>query len=215
MRRKSGKIRWDRVKKARARIEAGCYDNDTVLEQIFSPRRLDRILSDLQKCPVGQGHPYRDLIAESLSNILGDVVDTPLSRPEVPAAGGRADIELPLRTEMLPVFPLWESWARRYDVRSILVEAKNEQSQAGVEDVSQLAGYFGSTNLSQFGILVARKGFSKNAYENLATMARAGKSLIIPLSHDDLGQLARASKDGLDESMRYLRRRETLLLQYT
>ncbi len=212
---RSGKIRWDRVKKARNRIAAGHYDNDAFFGRILSPRRLDRILFELDECPVGQGHQYRDLVAESLSKILESVVDTPLSRREVPAAGGRADIELPLRTERLDAFPLWDRWAERYQIRSILVETKNEQAQASVQDVSQLAGYFGSTSLGRFGVLVARNGFARNAVTNMAAMARIGASLIIPLNHGQLCELGRASRDGPGASMEYLRRRETLLLQTT
>lgn len=209
----SGNIRRDRIRKARARIAAGHYDNDTVLDIMMSARRLDRILCALDVCPVGQGHLYRDLVAESLSKILGGIVDPSLSRTEIPASGGRVDIELPLRTESLNAFPLWNRWADRYQIRSILVETKNEKAQASVEDVSQLAGYLDATNLSQFGILVARNGFSKNAIQNIACMARHGKRLIIPLDHHQLRELGRASRAGATSSMQYLRRQETLLLQ--
>jgi len=209
----SGKTRRGRIKNARARIEAGYYDAPVVLDAILSPRRLDRILAELNLCKIGDGNDYRDLVTESLSKILGDVVDSALSRTEIPATGGRADIELPLRTEALDRFPLWDRWAKKYEIHSILIEVKNEKTPATFRDVNQLAGYFSSTKLSQFGILVARSGFSRNAYESMASKARDGDSLIIPLRHNELRELGRASRNGLKESMEYLRRRETLLLQ--
>lgn len=209
----SGKLRWDRVAKARARIASGLYDNPLVLEKILAPRRLDRIQFDLNHCQIGQGNQYRDLVAESLSTSLAHVVDAPMSRCEFPAAGGRGDIELPLRTEVLPDFPLWARWSAKYDVRNIIVETKNEKSQAGVEDVSQVAGYLNELGVGRLGFLVARMGFSRNAIQNMSSVARNGQNLIIPLDHKHLGELGKASRKGPQATMEYLRRRETLLLQ--
>jgi hypothetical protein len=209
----SGKVRWARVDKARTRIERGFYDDPAVFDKILPPRRLDRILTDLNKCPVGDGDQYRDLVAETVSGCLSDVVDVPLSRREFKAAGGRGDIELPLKIEALNDLPLWGRWANKYDMRSILLESKNEKGQASVEDVSQLAGYLNQVGVGHFGLLVARKGFSRNAIKNLSSVAKGNLNLIIPLDHDQLGELVKASKDGSRATMEYLRRRETLLLQ--
>jgi hypothetical protein len=183
------------------------------LDKILAARRLDRILLDLDSCPVGQGHEYRNLVAESLSKSLAEVIDVPLSRCEFPAAGGRGDIELPLRTEVLPDYPLWQRWSAKYDARHVIVETKNEKGQAGVEDVSQLAGYLNQVGVGRLGLLVARNGFSRNAIQNMSVVAKGGQSLIIPLDHEHLGELAKASRNGPKASMEYLRRRETLLLQ--
>ena len=207
----SGTIRWDLVRKARARLAGGQYEPPSVLDAILSTRLLDAVLLDLDACPVGDGHRYRDLVAEVLSGALGEIVDEPLARKEIPAAGGRGDIELPLRLEKLDEFPLWNRWERRYDIRSVIVETKNEKRRGRVEDVSQLAGYFNATKLGRFGILVARKGFSSRAMQNMTDIARDGSSLILPLDHEDLHQLVKATQDG--HGMEYLRRRSTLLLQ--
>ena len=210
---KSGKVHWDRVEKARDRIKRGLYDDPKVLDNILSPRRLNRIIADLNKCPIGDGHKYRDLIGETVSKCLSDVVDVPLSRREVAAAGGRGDIELPLRIEALIDLPVWARWADEYDMRSIVLESKNEKSQASVEDVCQLSGYLDTLGVGRFGLLVARKGFSRNATERLSSVARDSRNLIIPLDHEQIGQLAKASRKGSMATMEYLRRQETLLLQ--
>ena len=210
---RSSKIRWAKVEKARARIERGLYDIPPVLDKILGSRGLDRVLNDFNKCLVGDGHRYRDLVAETISNCLSDVVDIPLSRIEFKSAGGRGDIDLPLRIEALNDKPLWTCWASKYDIRRIVLESKNEKAQAGVEDVSQLAGYLNQPGVGRFGLLVARNGFSRNAIENLSSMAKTNLNLIIPLDHDQLGELAKASRKGSMATMEYLRRRETLLLQ--
>jgi hypothetical protein len=132
---------------------------------------------------------------------------------EFPAEGGRGDIDLPLRTEILSRYPLWDHWARRYEIRSVIVETKNEKKQASFEDVSQLRGYFDFTKLGRLGILIARMGFTSNARKALVGIAKDGRSLIIPLDHGGLKEFIRASKDGPEASMQYLRRQETLLLQ--
>ena len=209
----SGKVRWGRVNSARARIERGFYDHPAVLDKILSTRRLDRIMADLNNYPVGDGHQYRDLVAETVSKCLADVVDVPLSRREFQAAGGRGDIDLPLRIEALNDLPVWSRWAMKYDMRSIVLESKNERDQASVEDVSQLAGYLEQVGVGHFGLLVARNGFSRNALKNLSSVARGNHNLILPLNHAQLRELGKASKDGSQATMEYLRRRETLLLQ--
>ncbi len=209
----SGKVRWDRVAKARARIERGHFDAPAALQYILSERRLDRILADFDQCPLGDGHQYRDLVAETVSKCLSEVVDVPLSRKEFKAAGGRADIDLPLRVEALNELPLWARWATKYDMRSIVLESKNEKAQASHEDVSQLAGYLNESGVGRFGLLVARNGFSRNAIATLSSIAKGNRSLIIPLDHEQIRELAKASRKGSMATMEYLRRRETLLLQ--
>jgi hypothetical protein len=175
-----------------------------VYRTILADRRVDRIQPDLDKCPIGEGHKYRDLVAESLTKSLGGVVDAPLSRKELGVSGGRADIELPIRIEALSNFPLWDHWARRYEIRSIVIESKNQ-------DIGQLERYLNHAGLGSFGIFVARKGFGRNALTNLAKIAKDGDRLILPLDHEGLHQLAKASRAG--NGMEYLRRQETLLLQ--
>ena len=209
----SSKVRWDRIRKARTRIEQGFYDDPAVLDKILAPRKLDRILKDLNKCPVGDGHQYRDLVAEVVSKCLSDVVDVPLSRREFKAAGGRSDIELPLRIEALTDLPVWSRWADKYDMRSIVLESKNEKHQSSVQDVSQLKGYLDLLGVGRFGLLVVRNGFSRNTIQNLSRVAKENRTLILPLDHEQLGELANASKDGSKATMEYLRRRETLLFQ--
>lgn len=204
-------IRWDRVAKARARIASGKYDSPTVIRTILGRRGLDRLLNALDKCLVGNGHEYRDVVANILTDSLDGVVDAALSRKEFSAGGGRADIDLPMRLEALHAFPLWDHWTRRYEIRSIIVETKNEVKQATAEDIGQLERYLNRANLGRFGIFVARSGFAQSATTELSAIARKGERLILPLSHSDLHGFAQAAND--DNAMEYLRRRETLLLQ--
>lgn len=209
----SDSIRKDRIAIARKRIANGTYDAPGVLDAILSSRLLDQVLSDLDIVPIGAGHAYRDIVSECLASSLLHVVDVPLSRTEFAAGGGRGDIDLPVKTEVLGSYPLWDHWARRYDVRSIVVETKNEKKKASFEDIGQLEGYFDHTKLGRLGIFVARKGFSANARKRLGTLARDGAKLIIPFDQFALKEFARASAQGPERSMEYLRRQETLLIQ--
>lgn len=213
MKRPKTKLRNDRVTRCRARIAAGYYDSPAVLARILGPRVLNAVLSDLDKCPVGDGNTYRDLAAEFLSRCLGDVVDEPMVSTEFNAAGGRGDIDLPLRLEALADHPLWLTWAQRYDVNCIVVEAKNEAAKTDTAAVQQIASYLELAGRGRLGMIVSRRGFTANAMEQMSEIAKRGKSLILPIQHDDLPQLARASRSGIGPVTAYLRRRQTLLVQ--
>jgi hypothetical protein len=210
---RSGNTSWERVERARTRIEQGCYDSPAVIDSILASRRLDRILNDLERCPIGEGHAYRDLVAEALANCLSDVVDVPLVRREVAVEGGRADIELPLRIEALEGLPLWRQWVQAYRLRSIMVETKNEKNQAVVADVSQLTAYLSQGSFGRLGMLVTRRGFTANAMRSLAATAKRGEFLIIPMTQEHLQGMAVASEIGSGATTEFLRRRATLLLQ--
>ena len=84
---------------------------------------------------------------------------------------------------------------------------------ASVKDTGQLDNYLNNGDFGGFGILIAREGFSRNAMDNMSTIAKKGKGLIIPLDHGQVRELARASQHGSKATMEYLRRRETLLVQ--
>lgn len=205
-------LRWDRIAKARARLEAGFYDDPQILDAILD-RCLDDIIVDVVNCPVGDGHRYRDIAAEAISVSLGQVVDPFLMRKEFSSQGGRGDIELPVRTESLSEYPLWDSWSRRFGIRSIVVEIKNTRSHASVRDIQQTLAYLVTSRLGRFGMTVSRSGFSRGARKQLRAIAASDDYLVLPFDQDDLEALLRVSGRGADATMEFLRRKETLLLQ--
>ncbi len=206
-------MNWTKITKAKALIDAGFYDDPFVLDAILEHRSMDALLVDLNRCPVGEGNKYRDIVAEVLIKSLSYVIDVPLVRKELTIEGGRADLELPIKTEHLNGYYLWQDWCRRYDVRSVIVEVKNMANPCSVACVQQIKGYLNDGPFGRIGLLVSRHAFSSNASENLRACARDRRCLILPFSHNDLIQFANASSKGTLHSMGFLRRVETRLVQ--
>lgn len=92
-------------------------------------------LEDLKNCPKGQGHKYRDIVAEVFALSLNNIVDVALIRREFPCKGGRGDFELPLRIERMNKYQLFKSWSSDYKIRSIIVEVKNTKGKATPSDI--------------------------------------------------------------------------------
>lgn len=211
-----------KVEKACKFLASGFYDDPWILEQIWDEAiwrsigkdaPISPLINRILKCPEGDGAQFRDLTADALSRTLHDIVDTPLVRTEFPCCGGRGDIELPLRTENLGENPLWQTWSRRYEIRSIITETKNTKRLASIRDVQQILGYVVTARLGGFGFLVSRRGFSRNAILNLRAIAEGERYLILPFDQAELCKLLTVS--ALDEKAAsvYLRRKETLLRQ--
>lgn len=206
-------VRQQKIDQAKRRIADGFYDSARVLDQIFRARRLDVILRDLDAIPIGDGNAYRDGVAELLSKCLHEVVDVPMVNTEFACHGSRGDIELPLKIEVLPDYPLWQIWANRYDAMSIIVEAKNEKGKTDSGAVRQIHSYLNLARRGRLGFLVSRAGFTANAMDQLTHVAAGGANLILPFTHQDLSQLLKARRDGSIAVMGYVRRKHTLLLQ--
>ena len=169
------------------------------------------LVSALRKCRVGAGAQFRDISVGLICRNLGDIVDREYVRTEFPLPGGRGDAELPVCTENLTNYPLWADYQRRYDIRSIIIEAKNTRKQASTDSVAEIAGNIRIRNRGRFGFLISRSGFSKGAYRRLAAIAASSETLIIPLAKSDLEVWSALQRP--TESMRFLRRKETELLQ--
>jgi hypothetical protein len=167
------------------------------------------LIHAIDQCPAKEGDRFRDLVAEVCALALDGIVDVPLIRKEVAVCGGRADIELPLRSENLNSFRQLTTWHAKYDIRMILVETKNLAEAAKHEDVSQLQSYSG-----RFGVIVSRNGFTTAAWKTLHETAKKGEYLILPLDGADLTHLLKARKKGVPTLETILRRKETHLLQY-
>lgn len=205
-------IRWDRIAKARALVESGFMDDPDVQQELLV-RSLDPLIEALDKCPIGDGNQYRDVVASALGAALAEVVDVPLMRKEVSINGGRADIELPVRIERLDVNPVWASWHRRYELRCVVVESKNLRGPSRNEDVSQLVGYLQGGGRGRFGMLVSRNGFTRNAFTTLSATAKMGSHLVIPFDNKELCAFVKMSGKSSQKASEFLRRKETLLLQ--
>lgn len=209
---------WDKVRLARRRIEEGFYDEElpgNLLDWGF----LDQFVESIAACPYvsdkypNAGNGFRDLTAMAFATSLSHVIDHPLIRTEFPSEAGRGDIDLPLRIEVLGNDRVWMEWVRRYEMTSIVVEAKNMRNKAGVEDVRQLEDYLRNGSLGRMGFLVSRNGFSKNASRKVIEQAHRKECLIIPFSAKTLSGLVAAGKAGPQATATFLRRQETLLMQ--
>lgn len=214
---KDDKIRWEKVLNAHERIESGFYDifEEEINEAIVYSTTLRRelLMGELEMCPIGDGRQYHNIVTTIMEESLGDIVDCELVRQEFSAQGGRGDIELPICIEKLQEYPLWEAWCHRYIVKSILIEVKNMKTKANFQDVGQLEHYLNVAKKGRFGILISRSGFTKNAIKSLHLSATDNQNLILPLSHCDLKLLLELSMRGKLEVMKFLRQKETRLLQ--
>lgn len=205
-------MRWDLIARQRTRIQAGFYDDTAFLKEFFE-RSLDDIVGDIVGCPVGDGARFLDVTAQAISRSLGPVVDPALMRKEFSSKGGRGDIDLPVRTESISEYSLWNFWCSRYSIKSIIIETKNLTPEAAVSDIQQSLSYLVTTGLGHFGMVVSRSGFTPPAMEQLESIASGNEFLLLPLDQHDLVQLVRASDEGPSKPMEFLRRKETLLLQ--
>ncbi len=131
-------------------------------------------LAAFRECPVGKAGRFRDLATLLIALKLDEVVDFDFVQPETTLPGGRADAELPLRTEKLgcPDYYLWRDWQRRFDVRWLLVEAKNWQRPVGPSAVSQTRDNLLAGRRGRLAMLVSRSGFSPGARKRLAEVAK-------------------------------------------
>lgn len=205
--------RPDIVKRARARLAAGFYDVDEVVDGALEAGGIRLLWEDLCRCPVGAGSQYRDAVSSFLPAIFKDTFDEAYVGVELGNSGARIDVELPLRIEGLSGLPLWDRWASDYGIRSVLVEVKNEEKKAAVEDAKQLIGDLVVAGRGRFGLLIARNGFSSAAVRYMGQVAKATPYLIIPLSHGKLYELCKLSANGPEAVCGALREVATELLQ--
>jgi hypothetical protein len=213
-----GGIRWEKIARARALIRSGFYDDPEVLALMVEAGVTTEILTVLKNVErieglaVGKGEEFRDEVAALLAVTLGHIVDVTLMQKEFFANDGRGDIDLPLRTEAVGRYSLWEIWCRRYEVKRIVVETKNEKKRSDLGAVTQLMGYLGPST-GRLGFLVSKKGFSRAALRRLEHIAQERTYLILPFTDEELVQLVKAYQRGEEAVMEFLRRQETFLLQ--
>jgi hypothetical protein len=201
------------VTRARALLDAGFYDDDQILSDLMSSKGTAALLRDLDNCPVGDGHRYRDLAAESLTFAMGDIADAAFTRKEAPSCGGRFDVEIPLKTEQIPAASLWSRWCPKYRIRSLIVESKNTAAETDVRDVQQLLSYLVTGRRGRLGILVSRHGFSRGSRKLLSEIALSEEFLFLPLAHGDLKRLTKSRAEPGNRVERLLRQKETALVQ--
>ena len=127
--------------------------------------------------------------------------------------GGAGDFELPLRIENISKFPLWDKWCEKYEIRSIIVEAKNKKSEATPRDVAQILSYIVTANLGKFGILASRSGFRESALMQLRAISSTNEFLILPFDQKDLEYLLTLDSCRPNKCMELFRRKATLLAQ--
>ncbi len=174
--------------------------------------RLSRdLVRQIDACPVGDGNEFREFVLRFLSTMLGPVVDRSFVRGEFPLIGGSGDGELTLCTERLSQYPLWQEWSRRYDIRCVMLEAKNLKRRAQPIAISQTLGNLVSGGRGRFGLLVSRNGFTNCALARLSLLARQGQFLILPLDQKALRDWSDSQSPM--QSMQFLRRIESELLR--
>ncbi|HPF41492.1 MAG TPA: hypothetical protein P5081_18695 [Phycisphaerae bacterium] len=174
-------IRPEKIAIARARLAAGYYETPGAIS-----RTVDQMLVEFDRCPVGEGDPYRDLAANLIAGNLPDIADVQDLDFESRVTGGRVDAILPLRLESLPGSGLWGCWQREYKIDSILVESKNYSKCVGNSAVDQTLRYIMITKRGNFAFLVSRSGFSTGARRTVSDLARHCNILILPFSHNEL-----------------------------
>ena len=209
---RASKIRSDLVQRAKEGIRSSYYDDPTNLVRI-ADHIVDALWRDIDSIPVGAGREYRDGVRTVCSRLWDALLDAPNSDVEVANCGARIDIEFPLRLEALNSFSLFKQWAEWYNIRSVLVEVKNERRVAGVQDAKQIVGDVAVAQRGRFAFLIARSGFSRPAMRYMGELARQGNYLIVPLSHEDLRLLLRKRIAGCAATMELLRIRQSDLLR--
>lgn len=204
-------IDWAHIREVRARIKSGFYPSPDLIECAIDA--LHPVVA-LKDCPPGRAFAkdYQDLASLVVARNIGRVVDYEYVATNFRLPGGQGDAELPLCTECLQDYPLWNDWHQRYGIKSVIVEAKNWSSAIGTPAVGQTLRYLEVAERGHFAILVARNGFSKGAMLTLCKIARANRSLILPLDQEDVIEWSVEHADSF-ATMRYLRRKETKLTQ--
>ncbi len=202
----------DFVQRAQKKISRGLYDWPPDLDHALE-QYLHRLLSDLDAVPYGNGPRYQDAVQRVLSGTLDSVFDGPNSDIEVANRGARIDIEFPLRLEVLSKFPLFKQWTEWYEIRSILVEVKNERKRAGVGHAKQIVGDLAVAQRGGLAFLIARSGFTRPAMRYLGELAQQRNFMVLPLDHNDLRQVIENRASGYDATMTLLRVRQNELLR--
>jgi len=170
------------------------------------------ILQELLNCPPGDGTAFERVTELALCRSLSYIVDQQRVRRKYPCPDGFIDIVLPLRLEILEAYSLWSNWCRRFNLRSLVVEAKNTDTSSGYSNVGQILHYLNRAKLGNVGLLVSRNGFTESAMKDLHGIALDNKQLIIPLDQSDLERLLVDCADSPCASMQLLREKETDLL---
>lgn len=194
-------------------LASGIYD---CCEEEYAALAASRMAAwrVLDAVPRGQGKPYQDNGGNLLADCLDGIVDKRRTRKERRTSGRRIDLEMPIRTERLANYPLWDIWADRYHIRSILAEFKNlTKDRATPDHVGQLGDYLRSRKRGRLGILVSRTGFTRKAMQALHGMAEDGDYLILPFDHDDMFRLVTATTHGAESAMEFFGGKERDLLQ--
>ena len=207
-----GQPRSDLIERVNARLQEGFYEQSAVID-----RTVELLAADLQRnldsCPVGEGNAYRDRVRDVCEFVWSDVFDKANTQVEISNCGARIDIEFPIRLESLLSFPLLVQWVQRYGATSIFAEVKNEKRKAVISDAKQIVGDLAVARRGKVGFLVTRRGFTLATMRYLGALARCHEYLVLPLSHQDLGELIRRRLLGATATMEFLRIRQGELLQ--
>jgi hypothetical protein len=207
-------INQKKIKQARDSIRMGMYEAPEIIAKVIdlvvADLRPSVLRRELASCPVGNGSEYRDLTARVWIKALDGAVDVPFVRREFPVAGGRGDIDLPFRFAAMQGQSKVAEWGRRFEMRSILVEVKNEQHPGGVEHVRQIADDVASSPLGRIGFLVCRNGLTTDAQKRLNDVNRNRNMLVLAFNHGELASLVDLDKGQIDE---YLHRKELVTLR--
>jgi len=171
------------------------------------------LIGILDLCPVGEGILYEHFVLDALGIAFAGIVDSKNVVMHSPSQGGYNDIEFPFCPEMLHQYPFWEPWFYRYEIKSIIAEAKNMEDKASLEDVRQMKDYLDGSKKGRYGTLVSRNGFTRSAMKRLRAYADDSDTLILPITHQDLKTLLRLSVSSPLDAIRFLYRQETLLLR--
>lgn len=210
----------NKVLGAKLLAESGHYFDPEVADYIDSiilggcNPRAQRLLTELDMIPVGDGPAYEDATFASLKECLGEIVDQERARQHVYVEGSYCDFELPWCWSRLYRHPYWVPLWEKCRIRSILGEVKNTSGPATTADVGQLKQYLDAARTGGFGLLISRNGFSKNARKLLRSHTLASPQLLIlPLEHSDLKILLEKSLQSARQVADYLCGKEIELLQ--
>jgi hypothetical protein len=162
-------------------------------------------------CRIGDGKAFERLTIDSTAKIFEGLLDHKEILVQEKHAGGYSDIEFSFLSENLEKFPCFKPLFYRYNIKSVIVEAKNLKCKAGHEDATQIADYLRTAKKGNFGLIVSRNGFTKNALERLSSYAKNEDILILPLAEREIRFLLRLRIRHMKHVYRYLRIIETRL----
>ena len=195
-------------------LARGIYDDplilDDIVERILADVGPRSIHADLDRCPVGEGHRYRDLAARVFLRAFSGDIDVQMMRSEFGIAGGRGDLELPFHIRAFDKRPLLRDWRHRFNLSSVLVEVKNEQNPAPPDHVRQIESDVRVSPLGNVGFLVCRNGLTLAAQKRLTEVNKKQDVLLLAFNHRELHELPVLSPGHLE---RYLHRKELRQLQ--